>query len=210
MEGIQHRTQAAVGQQELVDAVGHDRDRGGVRPVSQLQHHDSTRNVKDAREKPGPEKYEESRLMIDEYLETVALVERLHRVFMRAVRVELERAGIHDVNNVQALLVYNIGDSTMAVTDLTKYNCYLGSNVSYNVKKLVDIGYIEQTPSPTDRRVTLVTLTPKGRKLRDRVLAMHRRHIEQLEPQTSSLMHALATLDRFEKLWGDAAHRATV
>src|SRR4051795_5899330 len=115
-----------------------------------------------------------------EYLETIGLIERLHRHFLEIVKLELDGLGVHDINNVQGLILYNIGDAEMTVGELTLRGCYLGSNVSYNVKKMVENGYLAQERSKYDRRSIHVRLTEKGRTLRDRLSGMHRRHIEML------------------------------
>src|SRR5437588_1458536 len=84
------------------------------------------------------------------YLEVISLVERLHRQFLEVVKLELEGLRVHDINNVQAMMLFNIGDAEMTVGELTLRGCYLGSNVSYNVKKLVENGYLahERSTSP--------------------------------------------------------------
>src|SRR5690242_10936110 len=114
------------------------------------------------------------------YLDVIALIERLHRQFLEVVKLELDTQGVHDINNVQAMILFNIGDLEMTVGELTLRGCYLGSNVSYNVKKMVENGYIIQQRSLHDRRSIHVRLTDKGFKLRDRLSAMHRRHTEML------------------------------
>src|ERR1700690_1975052 len=114
------------------------------------------------------------------YLEVIALVERLHRHFLEVVKLELDGLGIHDINNVQGLMLFNIGDAELPVGELTLRGCYLGSNVSYNVKKMVENDYLAQERSVHDRRSIHVKLTDKGRRLRDRLTEMHHRHIEML------------------------------
>ena len=114
------------------------------------------------------------------YLEVISLVERLHRHFLEVVKLELEGLGIHDINNVQGMMLFNIGDAEMTVGELTLRGCYLGSNVSYNVKKMVENGYLAQQRSLHDRRSIHVRLTEKGIRLRDSLTAMHRRHAEML------------------------------
>src|SRR3989440_4250826 len=118
--------------------------------------------------------------MNNAYLEVISLVERLHRHFLEVVKLELEGLGIHDINNVQGMMLFNIGDAEMTVGELTLRGCYLGSNVSYNVKKMVENGYLVQQRSLHDRRSIHVRLTEKGIRLRDRLIAMHRRHAEML------------------------------
>jgi DNA-binding MarR family transcriptional regulator len=147
------------------------------------------------------------------YLEVISLVERLHRHFLEVVKLELDGFGIDDINNVQGLMLFNIGDAEMTVGELTLRGCYLGSNVSYNVKKMVENGYLAQERSVHDRRSIHVKLTQKGRALRDQLSLMHRRHIEMLAqtPVTDdNLQEVLVTLRRLERFWvraGDLAQR---
>src|SRR5580698_11124024 len=111
--------------------------------------------------------------MYNPYLEIISYVERLHRQFLEVVKLELEGFGIRDINNVQAMMLFNIGDAEMTVGELTLRGCYLGSNVSYNLKKMVENGYLSHERSVHDRRSILVGLTEKGTKLRDRLQTMH-------------------------------------
>ena len=142
--------------------------------------------------------------MTNDYLEVISLVERLHRHFLEVVKLELDGLGIHDINNVQAMMLFNIGDAEMTVGELTLRGCYLGSNVSYNVKKMVENGYLVQERSVHDRRSIHVRLTDKGRELRGRLSAMHERHIEMLSqtPVTGDdLQNVIVTLRRLERFW---------
>jgi DNA-binding MarR family transcriptional regulator len=141
--------------------------------------------------------------MIEEYLAIIPLIERLHRHFLNTVKSELECSDIRDTNNVQAIIMFNLGDAEMTVGELTLRSCYLGSNVSYNLKKMVENDYIEQAQSLHDRRSVHVKLTPKGRALRDRLAEMHRRHAESLQRviATPDLEHTAAMLDLLERFW---------
>ena len=148
--------------------------------------------------------------MTEEYMAVISSVERLHRHFLNVVKSELDSSNIRDTNNVQAIMLFNLGDAEMTVGELTLRGCYLGSNVSYNLKKMLENGYVEQARSPHDRRSTHVKLTPKGRALRDRLAEMHRRHAESLQCviPAPDLEHAAATLSRLERFWvriGDKA-----
>jgi DNA-binding MarR family transcriptional regulator len=142
------------------------------------------------------------------YLETIGLIERLHRHFLEIVKLELDGIGIHDINNIQGLILYNIGDAEMTVGELTLRGCYLGSNVSYNVKKMVENGYLVQERSEHDRRSIHVRLSDKGMRLRDKLSAMHERHIGMLA-QTSlkaeDLEVADTALKRLERFWTRAS-----
>ena len=142
--------------------------------------------------------------MNDAYLQVISLIERLHRHFLEVVKLELESLGIHDANNVQALMLFNIGDADISVGELTARGYYLGSNVSYNVKKMVENGYLAQERSAHDLRSLRVRLTRKGRVLRDQLSGMHRRHIEMLDETQitkADLQSVVMTLGRLERFW---------
>jgi DNA-binding MarR family transcriptional regulator len=142
--------------------------------------------------------------MAEAYLEVISLIERLHRQFLEVVKLELEGLGIRDINNVQALMLFNIGDAEMTVGELTWRGCYLGSNVSYNVKKMVEAGYLAQSRSLHDRRSSHVKLTEKGRALRDRLSTMHDRQVNMLKQTAitpADLETAAITIRRLERFW---------
>jgi DNA-binding MarR family transcriptional regulator len=145
--------------------------------------------------------------MDNPYLEVISLVERLHRQFLEVVKLELDGFGIHDINNVEAVMLFNIGDAEMTVGELTLRGCYLGSNVSYNVKKMVENEYLAYERSAHDRRSIHVRLTEKGIKLRHSLTVMHRRHAEMLRAavSTDDLEAGSVTLRRLERFWIRAA-----
>jgi DNA-binding MarR family transcriptional regulator len=139
-----------------------------------------------------------------DYLDSVSLVERLHRQFLEVVKLELDRMNVRDINNVQALILYNIGKDELTVGELTQRGYYLGSNVSYNLKKLIDNDYISQARSPHDRRSVRVKLTAQGLKLHERLDQVFARHAEELtrglvKPQ--ELAQLEQTLRRMEQFW---------
>jgi DNA-binding MarR family transcriptional regulator len=145
--------------------------------------------------------------MKTEYLETIELIERLHRLFLDIVKLELDGLGVHDINSVQGLLLHNIGDAEMTVGDLTSRGCYLGSNVSYNVKKMVENDYLVQERSAHDRRSVHIRLTEKGKKLDDEVKHMHERHLVMLGETSlrpEDLQMAGIALKRLERFWTGA------
>lgn len=114
------------------------------------------------------------------YLETIRLIERLHRRFLDVIKTELDRLGIEDVNNVQTLILFNINAEQLTVGELTARGYYLGSNVSYNVKKLVENGYLQQERSPHDRRMTRVRLSEKGLDLTGKIDQLYQRNADDL------------------------------
>ena len=100
--------------------------------------------------------------MLNAYLHAISLIERMHRQFLDVVKSELDGQRIRDINNVQALILFNIGTDELTVGELTQRGYYLGSNVSYNVKKMVEHGYLKQERSEHDRRSVRVSLSDKG------------------------------------------------
>ncbi|MBI1328047.1 MAG: winged helix DNA-binding protein [Alphaproteobacteria bacterium] len=109
------------------------------------------------------------------------MFERLHRYFLDVVKAELDKHHILDINNVQAMILHNIGHDELTVGELTLRGYYLGSNVSYNVKKMVETGYIEQQRSVHDKRSFRVKLTEKGKKLHKMITDMFSKHEEKLK-----------------------------
>jgi DNA-binding MarR family transcriptional regulator len=139
-----------------------------------------------------------------EYLQSLRLIERLHRLLLDVIKDEFQRRGGTDLNSVQALLIYNIGESELTAGDLKRGGYYLGSNVSYNLKKLVDMGYIHYKRSETDGRSVRVSLTDKGHEVCKVVNKLYERQLASLETVGSvhsddlkSLNKALMRLERF-------------
>jgi DNA-binding MarR family transcriptional regulator len=141
------------------------------------------------------------------YLEALTLVERLHRRLLDVIKDEFDRSGRSDVNSVQALLLFNIGDSELTAGELRTRGYYLGSNVSYNLKKLVEMGYIHHQRSRMDRRSVRVSLTEKGTEVAEIVAALYDRHVRSID-QVGGIdaedFHSLnRSLQRLERFWTD-------
>src|SRR5215469_8393202 len=126
------------------------------------------------------------------YLELIALVERLHRRLLELVKMELEMDGIYDINNIQAMILYHVGDMEMSVRELTLRGCYLGSNVSYNLKRLAENGYIVQERSSHDHRSLRVRLSDKGLALCEKIKQLHERQVASLSQSNEDLSDANA------------------
>ena len=142
--------------------------------------------------------------MTTPYYESIQLIERLHRHFLDVLKVELDKKNIQDINNVQCMILYNVGEEEMTVGELTIRGYYLGSNVSYNVKKMVENDYLVQERSVHDKRSIRVHLSDKGKELRAMISEMFRRHEEQIEGTeiTSERLTDLnSTLKMLERFW---------
>ena len=141
------------------------------------------------------------------YLDNLGLVERMHRLLLDVIKDEFERLGIIDVNAVQALLLFNIGGNEVTAGELKTRGYYQGSNVSYNLKKLVEAGYMHHKRCAIDRRAVRVRLTDKGLELRRLVSDLFARHAEALPMRGidgfDELDRVNATLRRIERFWSD-------
>ena len=138
------------------------------------------------------------------YYEAIQLIERLHRHFLDVLKVELDRKNIQDINNVQSMILFNIGDDELTVGELTIRGYYLGSNVSYNVKKMVENGYLIQERSVHDKRSIRVRLSDKGIDLKKGISDMFKRHEEKIkgsEITDGALTGLNNTLKMLERFW---------
>ncbi|VVT16386.1 winged helix DNA-binding protein [Rhizobium sp. EC-SD404] len=141
------------------------------------------------------------------YLESLQLVERLHRRLLDVIKDEFDRKGQSDINAVQALLLFNIGNSELTAGELRSRGYYLGSNVSYNLKKLVDLGFINHQRSRIDRRSVRVSLTDKGNEIAKVVGALYDRHIGSIEQVggigTDDFEKMNKLMQRLDRFWND-------
>lgn len=139
------------------------------------------------------------------YLENLALVERLHRLLLDVIKDEFERVALLEINSVQALLLFNVGENEVTAGELKTRGYYQGSNVSYNLRKLVDLGYMHHQRSEMDRRSVRVRLTEKGRKVRGLLNDLFARHATGLEKRglidASGMEDINQSLKRTERYW---------
>ncbi len=149
----------------------------------------------------------ENRGFMTSYLEALALVERLHRLLLDVIKDEFERVGVLEINAVQALLLFNIGDHEVTAGELKSRGYYQGSNVSYNLKKLVEMGYMHHQRCEIDRRSVRVSLTMRGREVRDIVAEFFSRHAEGLQNRgvlgADGIGEITGSLRRVERYWTD-------
>lgn len=160
-----------------------------------------------AENKPELETAEADVSLKGEYMSSLRMIERLHRLLLDVVKDEFERHGCSEVNSIQALLLYNIGESELSAGELRSRGYYLGSNVSYNLKKLVEMDYINQERSDTDRRSVRVKLTEKGQNVCDIINGLYGRQLEALEKvagiSAGDLTGVNRSLHQLERYWTD-------
>ena len=144
---------------------------------------------------------------VTSYVEALALIERLHRLLLDVIKDEFERLGRLDISSVQALLLYNIGENEVTAGELKSRGYYQGSNVSYNLKKLVEGGYMHHQRCEIDRRAVRIRLTDEGRKVRDIVSELFQRHSEKISSRdgfsNEEMPKMIGDLRGLERFWAE-------
>ena len=144
-----------------------------------------------------------------EYLELTRLIERLHRRFIDVLKAELNRIGVKNINGVQALLLTNLGEQEIVIRDLVERGYYLGSNVSYNIKKLTDLGYLDQERSAHDRRSVTLRLTEKALNVVRRMRDLQSNNADAFSKRGAGpedMEEVCETLRTLERTWADYIH----
>ncbi|WP_426032629.1 MarR family winged helix-turn-helix transcriptional regulator [Cypionkella sp. TWP1-2-1b2] len=145
------------------------------------------------------------KLLMAGYLDNLALLERLHRLLLDVIKDEFERVAVLEINSVQALLLFNIGENEVTAGELKSRGYYQGSNVSYNLKKLVELGYMHHQRSEIDRRSVRVRLSEKGRRVRGMLTDLFQRHAEGLAKRglvdANNMENMNQSLKRMERYW---------
>lgn len=138
------------------------------------------------------------------YGEITRLVERLHRRYLDVIRYELSKLGIDDINAVQALLLMNVQDTEVSIRELVDRGYYIGSNVTYNVRHLVDTGYLMQNRSERDRRSVRIHATDKGKEMCRGLRDMEMRHASSIDAGAENIDAAINYLRGLERVWSDS------
>lgn len=140
-------------------------------------------------------------------LELARMIERVSRRFLDYLRLELSKLGVDDISPSQVMVLFTIGSGEIAVRDLLDRGHYVGSNASYNLKQLVESGYLDRGASPRDRRLARISLSPKGQLLCERLrqLDENSQFGQALDIDLdANLQTTHDTLRRLEQWWGDA------
>ena len=101
----------------------------------------------------------------------------------------------------------DIGEQELSASELHSRGYYLGSNVSYNLKKLTEVGFLDHQRSSFDRRSVRIKLTSKGREVGNIVDALYQKHARTVEQVGGLCFDELVTLNkslhRLERFWTD-------
>ena len=135
------------------------------------------------------------------------IIERASRRFLDYLRLELGKLGVEDISPAHVMILLTIGQGEIAVRDLLDRGHYGGSNASYNLKQLVESGYLERGASPRDRRLARISLSLKGQmlcerlRLLDEASSLGSRSENGLD---ADLLTTHETLRRLEQWWNDS------
>ncbi|WP_244492751.1 MarR family transcriptional regulator [Bosea sp. Root670] len=135
------------------------------------------------------------------------MIERVSRRFLDYLRLELSKLGVDDISPSQVMVLMTIGQGEIAVRDLLDRGHYGGSNASYNLKQLVENGYLDRGASPRDRRQARISLSLKGQMLCERLRLLDEasqvgQRLESNRETDVNTTHE--TLRQLEQWWNDA------
>lgn len=130
------------------------------------------------------------------YIQSLFLADRVYRLFLDGLKHDLHVLNIKDITTAQAIILYNIGNEHLSVSELSSRKYYLGTNISYNLRKMAETGYVSQTASERDQRVQYIALTDKGLGLYDTLEKTFQSYLQRVEQQDlNDLKKSLKTLE---------------
>lgn len=132
--------------------------------------------------------------------------ERTYRIFLDIIKQELDLMNVVDINAIQAFVLMNIGENIVTMGEVLSRGYYIGSNASYNLKKMIANGYIQQTQSDYDKRTSFLKLTEKGISLcekLDRSINSHSKSLENNFKDKFGLDDGVGFLKGVETFWKD-------
>lgn len=144
-------------------------------------------------------------------LDLPRLIERMHRRYLDVVRLEMTRINVQDISPVQVMMLSNIGLEEISVRDLIERGYYLGSNASYNLKQLVECGYVTRQAATRDRRLARLKLSDSGKRVLDQLNKLDTTLAEPMLRggiDSAEFDAAYRLLRKLERRWTDAIRYA--
>ncbi|MGB4102180.1 MAG: MarR family winged helix-turn-helix transcriptional regulator [Alphaproteobacteria bacterium] len=144
-------------------------------------------------------------------LDLPRLIERMHRRYLDVVRLEMARINVQDISPVQVMMLSNIGLEEISVRDLIERGYYLGSNASYNLKQLVECGYVTRQAATRDRRLARLKLSDRGKRVLDQLNKLDTTLAEPMLRggiESAEFDAAYRLLRKLERRWTDAIRYA--
>ena len=103
----------------------------------------------------------------NKYIEAIHLCEKITQDFEELSQNILYSSGIEDLNATQAILLYKISlyKGNISPKEIGSKRYYNGTNVTYNLNKLKNKGYLEEKKSDIDKRKKNINITKKSDKI---------------------------------------------
>ncbi|MDR2598593.1 MAG: MarR family transcriptional regulator [Holosporales bacterium] len=143
-------------------------------------------------------------------LELSACGEKAFRVFLDIIKQELDGFGIADISSTQAFILMNVGNNVITMGEVLSRGYYVGSNASYNLKKMIANGYMKQSPSDYDKRASYLSLTDKGLDLCNKLEKSVNKHMSRFESTAAGkleLERGIKFMKKIESYWQDILMR---
>lgn len=141
--------------------------------------------------------------MKKEYIDSVMLFDRLHRLFLSIMKNDLSMACVTDMTPAQAMMVYHLMDKKIRISDVQHYNMYHGLNASYNVRKMHRHGYLDMN-SVSDKRSVFVSLSKRGEDVYamiEEIVGKHVKILEKLGFASEKITNLLDVARSLETTW---------
>jgi DNA-binding MarR family transcriptional regulator len=136
--------------------------------------------------------------------------EKNYRLFLDIIKQELDVIGAVDINAIQAFILMNINDNVVTIGEVITRGYYIGSNASYNIKKMTANNYVQQTQSDFDKRAAYLKLTKKGLVLCEKLYDSVNNYLKIFETSMGSnfsIDQCVETMKKIEHFWKDALMR---
>lgn len=102
---------------------------------------------------------------------TIYLIARIREKANRLISDEISRRNLKGIAPSHGDIMLGLfKNAELTMKELAEYIDRDKSTVTYLVNKLIQLGYVEKKPGIHDRRKSLISLTERGRELRDDII----------------------------------------
>ena len=114
----------------------------------------------------------------DPSLKLFVVLSKAYRSVVDRVAIDIRSHGLNTTEFAVLELLYHSGDQPMQ--KIGDKILLASGSITYVVDKLEDKNYIKRTQSPSDRRITFVSITDKGKELLNDIFPSHWQQIEEI------------------------------
>lgn len=138
--------------------------------------------------------------MDNSFYDLTVNINKLNKLFLETIDLELKTNQIFDVTPMQALLILNIADDKKNINHLQS-DYYIGKNTSYNTNNLAKRGYITRTIGKEDKRCVIISLTEKGKELYDFLCCVIKSRLKALQEREIDVTHINTILSELQVIF---------